>query len=341
MVARQGSEQAGDAQLAQRPQETEIVELRRNVFFDVLPQIVLELEAFGILVVHLHAGNGAFVGAVFVAQRNMAALVQGGGNEARERQHGRKRRVSVEESLGVEGQQSLVDAAVHHKAVFVFESGLQTAVARGSARIDNHGAYLARKGSAQYLERNHRVFAAAHGHLKGVLQKQVVWPVGSRTFGCIGCAGDFHKGIPVGADAVEVEKFAQAKKIQFLEPVCLLRFEPAAVDSYLRAAGAFPITHQFHHAAVKNQVFQQVLGHGIGAVEGAERNIQFGSESVGFLTLGVAERKMKANMQPVGFKNVAERTVNEQRIPPAQFFEFGMVFFHLFFASIFLSNSNI
>ena len=163
MVFLVAAEEHGYMELGEGAEETEVVVVGREVAGDVCPEVVLELEALGVLVVDLSAHDRRLVCAVLVGERDGRDAAELGSQEGVEGQHGAEGGVPVQEPLCVKFKQMGVDGAADFQhVVHGIACGLD-APDGGAARVHDEGDNLSESCRPQQFEGDDRVFAASDG----------------------------------------------------------------------------------------------------------------------------------------------------------------------------------
>ena len=279
-------------QFAQRSQKAIILNFTRQVCSHIRPEIILELKALRVLVVHRSAGHSALIGTAFVRQGNaIAATRKCRCQKAIECQHSAERRMAVQSALAVELKQQRMDRTLDNNHIVKLIPGTAHALNRSATRVHNQRqwtAILVRTKlstlrsvlAAKQFQRHHRVLASAYrdnmtlgDSIRSLKQTVVDWLERH-----LRLRHNSHKIILRGSDSVGVEELAQAVKEQ-LFPECHLavrQFE--RLDRHLRRTVTLPVADQLNHTYVEHQAVERLFRQPVGVQERPRRDEGRGAE---------------------------------------------------------------
>ena len=257
VVLREAAEEHGNLQFAQGPQKTEIAKVR-----GIGAEVVLKLEALGVLVVHIRPCHRTFIGGVLVAEGHIGDATQHRRQPCVEGQHGREGRVSVEVALLIKFQQSGVDGAADNQHLFHRETSHTGTFHRSPAWVHNQRPYTL-AGAPQQFKSNDAVLAPADGHQvssevgrrRSELADEIVSSELRTLWYAVGSDdnSELQERLRRFRYAVSVVELAEAVPIEFLPESHLRLREAAAKHTHRGRTGALPIADQFDHTDVEYQ----------------------------------------------------------------------------------------
>ena len=251
----------GNLQLVERTQMAVIVVAVAHPIVDVIAEIGLELQRFGILVVNVGARDGRLVRARLIRQSYIANAGDRAQQYRVEGQHCGEGRMSVEVTVRVEFQQFAVDFAMENQDLFLaVEASHAGAVEGRAARVDDERHHLAR--ATEVLQRHNGILAPAYGNNHGisVLRLRVRE---RRRGGCAHRKDKVQKLQVVGLNAVLVHKLTQPIPVEFAPPPLLVLVQRIWLDEDGRTARALPVADQFDHPDMEDDAFQLLEVEGV------------------------------------------------------------------------------
>ena len=143
-ILRMTGEHLGNLQLGIGTQITIVMVAVVEESANIPAEVLLVLQRLGILMVNLRSGNGRLIGARLIGEGHVTGSGAVAHQQSVETEHGRKRRMAIQETLFVELQQLRIDFALqHHPILFGREACYAGTVHRGTTRIDDERYDLA------------------------------------------------------------------------------------------------------------------------------------------------------------------------------------------------------
>ena len=312
VVGREAAEEHGYLKLGEGAQEREIVEAGA-----VGTEVVLELEAFAVLVVDRGAEDSAFVGRTLVAEGHIGDAAEDRSQMRVEGQHGAEGRVPVEVTFGVEVEERGVYGATDDEHLADGKAGLGGAFHRGTARIHDERTHSA-TGTAQELEGDDAVLAATDWDKVFIRVLNNMESVG---FAACMLTVNLHIIVKGRSDAVGVEKLTEAMPVELAPEGYLCVGETAAEHLDRWRTGALPITHQLNHADIED--------YGINVIAEIEERTPL--DDGRWVELYVAHAEVEPQAQTVGFLTVVVGLILEDGILPPQRLKLLVVVVHVIF----------